>query len=202
MQREMIEVLTCRIRVLAMNQIVRVYFDGEYAPARSCVDALEVSKLLERKSVLARPLLALDAPVISWQPNSTMPDFGGAAYKLKTRWREPVEPVEILQASRSARKEFGGVLGGRWPRTSEITHDLHLAEIFLKLAGKQPDLVHGWIPEAQLYAEGRGHRERLPDVVVRVDGVDSRVIEFGGSYGKQKLQTFHAQVNSLPYEVW
>lgn len=202
METALVEMLTQRVRVLSTAQIASEFFRGQLDPVEILLEELERAGLVERRSVLARPILSLDAPVISWRPGAETPDYGKAAYRLKTRWSEPARPTQIVQASGAAVKQFGGYLGGRWPRTSEITHDLNLAKVFLWHCRHRPDDAAAWIPEAQLYAEGRGHRERLPDAVVRSDGVDVRVVEFGGSYGKQKLQSFHAQLCELPYEVW
>jgi hypothetical protein len=202
MDEVLLEMLTHRIRILSVPQIRHVTGVASYDDVVQLLAALELQMLIERRSVLARPVLELVLPVIAWQPGMQMPDFGKAAYQLKSRWKVPARPTDIVQVSRRAAKRFGGYLGGRWPRTSEITHELNLAEVFLRHEKQKSEEAAVWIPEAQLYAEGRGFRERIPDAVIRRGGRDLRVVEFGGSYGKAKLQAFHAQMSSLPYEVW
>lgn len=202
MHNDLIEMLTHRVRVLADRQLANTFCGGDSERANRLLSELEVEGYVERRSVLARPILYLEAPVIAWRPGAEKPHFGKAAYRLKSRWRESAMPTEIVRATTRAAQEFGGYLGGRWPRTSETTHDLNLAAVFLWHRTYRPEDATAWIPEAQLYAEGRGLGHRLPDAVIRMGGIDQRIVEFGGSYGKQKLQGFHAEMNTLPYEIW
>ncbi len=202
MDHDLVETLTHRVRVLTEAQIATVFCGGDCEQAAVLLSELESWRFLERRSVLARPVLDSIAPVVEWHPGAELPHFGKVAYRLKTRWRKPAEPTVIVQATTAAAKEFGGYLGGRWPRTSEITHDVNLAAVFLWHREHKPEEAIAWIPEAQLYAEGRGLGHRLPDAVIRPGGVDQRVVDFGGSYGKQKLQAFHAEMSALPYEIW
>ena len=198
----LLETLTRRVRVLSIAQIADLLGDAAGDAAQALAAALEAKGFIERRAVLARPALRCSAPLVNWRPGDEPPEFGKVAYRLKSRWREPVEPIEIVQASRLAARRCGGALGGRWPRASETTHDVSLAEVFLWHQTHRPDDAACWVPEAQLYAEGWGLRGRLPDAVIRRGGKDVRIVEFGGSYGKQKLASFHSEMQSLPYEIW
>lgn len=199
---ELVEVLTRRVRALSAEQVAEVFCRGESGSADRLLSGLEGEGLIERKALLVRPLLTSLRPIISWTPGDETPDFGKAAYRLKTRWREPVRPSEIVVATRTAATRFGGYLGGRFPRASEATHDLNLAAVFLWHREFAPEDAAAWVPEAQLYVEGHGKNGRLPDATIRRGGQDVRYVEFGGSYGKQKLLDFHAHLSELPYEIW
>ena len=202
MEETLLEILTGRVRVLTLAQIDGLLGDAASDEAPILLAALETQGLIERRAVLARPALCFSQPIVSWRPGDELPEFGKVAYRLKSRWREPVEPVEIVQASHLAARRRGGALGGRWPRVSETTHDVSLAEVFLWYRQHRPEDAACWVPEAQLYAEGRGLHAKLPDAVIRRDGTKIRIVEFGGSYGKQKLASFHAEMQPLPYEIW
>jgi hypothetical protein len=202
MEELLLEILTSRVRVLTIAQVADLLGDTAGDESQSLMKSLEVKRLIERRVVLARPALRCSSPLVGWHPGDELPDFGKTAYQLKSRWQAPVEPIELVQASRLAARRSGGALGGRWPRASETTHDVSLAGVFLWHRTHRPEDADCWIPEAQLYAEGRGLHSRLPDAVIRRDGTDIRIVEFGGSYGKQKLASFHAEMQSLPYEIW
>ncbi len=78
-----------------------------------------------------------------------------------------------------------------------------LAPLFVSLLFNPLFQVDHAVPEAQLYREGVGKGEKLPDAVIRgPDGSVERVVEFGGSYGKQKLIAFHNVMSTKPYELW
>ncbi len=201
MNDELIDLLTRRVRVMTLAQIANALCGGG-ADAEALARELEEEGMIERQTVLARPALPCTSPVLVWRPGDELPAFGKTAYRLKARWRKPVEPTEIVQASQKAARRYGGYLGGRWPRASETTHDVNLAGVFLWHREHRPEDVASWVPEAQLYAEGRGLRSRLPDAVIRRGGTEVRFIEFGGSYGKQKLAAFHTEMQHLPYEIW
>lgn len=198
----LLETLTSRVRVLTLAQIADLVGTTAGDDAQALAAALEAQGLIERRVVLARPMLRCTAPLVSWRPGDELPEFGKTAYQLKSRWREPVEPTEIVQASRLAARRSGSAFGGRWPRASETTHDVSLAEVFLWHRQHLPEDAACWVPEAQLYAEGWGLHGRLPDAVIRRGGIEIRIVEFGGSYGKRKLTAFHAEMQFLPYEIW
>jgi hypothetical protein len=199
---ELLNLLNRRARVMTKEQIVQTYFRRNVSEAEKWLSLLEGQGLVERRCVLARPILLIEAPVVRWNPGDQKPDFGKVAYRLKTRWTKPAKPTQIVFATKTASDRIGGYFGGRPPRASEYTHDVNLAEVFLWHLKHRPGDAAGWIPEAKLYSEGRGLKERLPDAVIRSGVQEVRVIEFGGSYKKHKLIDFHSQMSELPYEIW
>lgn len=197
--------LTHRLRLLSVPQIARTWGIGtseSAAPFR--VRQLAAAGLIEMKPTMVHPELELIGPVLNWRPGDAEPDFGAVAYRLQSRWKETAVSVVLVHATRIAVQMFGGFTGGRGPRPSEATHDLHLAHVFLRLQGTDPKLARRWCSESELYAEGRGRNERLPDAVIRGRaGVPPiRIIEFGGAYAKAKLADFHRAMSGLRYEVW
>lgn len=201
--RQIVDALTRRVRLLTVPQIAITWFGGNEVRARAALVDLKRQEFLSSRCVLARPTLILDGPLVQWLPGGELPDFGAVAYRLRRRWREAVEPTEIVVATREAKRRFGGFCGGRWSRQSEISHDVSLAGVYLWYRASKPEEAECWVPEAQLCAEGWGMGERLPDALIRGrDGGIERVVEFGGSYRKQKLQAFHREMCEIPYEIW
>jgi hypothetical protein len=95
---------------------------------------------------------------------------------------------------------FGGH-GGRFPRESEETHDVHLAAVYLKLRATNPKAACSWIHEEEIKASRDERSGKLPDAVLKDSG---KIIEFGGAYKKAKLLSFHeyCRAKGLEYEVW
>jgi hypothetical protein len=94
---------------------------------------------------------------------------------------------------------FGGH-GGRFPRESEETHDLHLATVYLRFRSVSPELTISWVHEEEIKRDRRQRRGKLPDAMVG----KARVVEFGGAYKKDKLMAFHkfCETRGFNYEVW
>jgi len=201
----LIRTLTRRVRFLSIKQAARTYWGRTADPeesARRRIASLEEAGVLRRFTVLAHPELELDQPEACWQPGGTPPDFGAVSYRLKARWTETVQPTVIVIATEGAGNWMGGH-GGRLPRPSEATHDLHLAAVYLHMLRHAPERARFWKSEAALQAAGAGRNSRLPDAMIS-GRQEKTVIEFGGAYSKRKLMEFHrhCEDRQLPYEVW
>lgn len=198
--------LTHRLRVMSIRQIAGTWWDDPLSStARSRLRQLAGTGIIEVKPTMAHPEIELTAPVLTWRPGDPEPDFGAVAYRLKSRWKQAPISTPLVHATRVAVRMFGGFTGGRGPRPSEATHDLHLAQVFLRLQKSDPKLAKSWCSESEQYAEGRGRNERLPDAIIRGrrgGSPPTRIIEFGGAYSKPKLIEFHQAMSRFFYEVW
>ncbi len=141
------------------------------------------------------------APLFCWEPHDPEPNLGAVSYRLKSRWTEPVEPTDVFIATKQANRILGGYIGGRKPRPSETTHDIHLGTVYLWYRENRPEHAAAWVSEHKLYAETRPG-ERLPDAVIRPGKQTTLVVKFGGGYSKYKLEAFHQTLSELPYEIW
>lgn len=202
---EILSVLTRRVRVLSDAQIAREWWTGASDPiaaARKSLRRLVNAGLLAHGTGMVHPILPLDAAICIWSPEQPPPDAEKVSYRLKSRWTGVPVASRWFSASDSAASLMGG-FGGRVPRPSELTHDIHMAELFLKLQRSEPQTAQTWASESELYSVGLGRNQRLPDAMVR-DAVGWRVIEFGGQYAPPKLRDFHdfCQARSLRYEIW
>lgn len=192
--RELLSALTLRVRVFSVPQIARTW-----PSAVSALNRLERECLIYTFTAIVHPELELTAPVTRWSKGENPPDFAAAAYALRKRWCKPALPVKCVIASRAAGQMFGGH-GGRYPRESEETHDIHLAAVYLRLRSQFPQLASSWIHEEEIKKERRRKKGRIPDALVG----KNQVVEFGGAYKKPKLIAFHkyCEAQEFDYEVW
>ena len=191
------------LRVLSTEQIARTWFSSTKDPgsnAQRRVAKLVDAGVLSSQVVMAHPLLELQGPVVDWNPlkRSDSPNFGHISWLLQKRWNLPLKRIRIVQATNIANKHFGGLTGDRRLRLTEINHDLHLSEVYLKLRGICNS--QSWRHESELLQSGWGRGGKLlPDAVIEPSG---KVIEFGGAYSKVKLEEFHQAFRERQYQVW
>ncbi len=206
--RQLLAILTRKIRVLTIEQIARTWFhnsDNPKAAAKRRVKRMSEAGWLATKTMLAHPEILLEEPVFKWLPGNESPGFGQIAYRLKARWNQSPVSTSFVLATSQAGRTFGGYVADRAPRQSEASHDLHLAQVYLLYRVDRPASAKRWVSEHQLYAEGGGRGERLPDAILRHPSRNRSkdyIIEFGGAYSKSKLSEFHAALSHLRYEIW
>jgi hypothetical protein len=112
-----------------------------------------------------RSELPLEEPVSRWAPGMPPPAAGPISYRLQSRWKSHPELTKCIAASATARRYFGGPRG-RKPRERELTHDIHLSAVFLRLREEHSELIRYWAYEETI-VEARGHhREKLPDAII------------------------------------
>ena len=201
---DILRILTHRLRLISIQQVARIWWTrAQPASAASRLRQLAAAGLVEAMTVMAHPEIELKAPILCWRPSDAEPDFGAASYRLKARWTKAPTATPLVFATREAMAMYGGYIGGRGPRPSEATHDIHLAQVYFRLMDAYPKLADRWVSENQQYAEGGGRDERLPDALIRGrPGSPPRIVEFGGAYSKAKLIEFHRGMSSFAYEVW
>jgi len=192
--RELLSVLTLRVRVLSVLQIARTWPSAVTALGR-----LEREGMIYTFTVAVHPELELTNPVARWSKGDAPPNFAAASYALRARWNKPAITARCIIATRAAGRMFGGH-GGRYPRESEETHDLHLAAVYLCYRATSPELAASWVHEEEIKRERKQRKGKLPDALIS----KTKVIEFGGAYKKQKLMAFHkyCEAQGFEYEVW
>lgn len=203
--RELLEALARRVRLFSLGQVARTWWPTATAPRRTALArlrALERASLVNLSQVLVHPELPLDGPIVSWTPTLTSPDFAKVAYRLQNRWKEPLTAETIVVITNSAAPAFGGYPSPAL-RTDEITHDLHLAAVYLKYRAQTPSLATSWIGELIIRRTRTAAGGPVPDAMIR-GASHQRIVEFGGAYSKQRVRIFHTfcQAKALPYELW
>jgi hypothetical protein len=200
---EILQTLTCFVRVLTLSQVARTWWPGSTShSAKRRLEQLHTARLIDLYLGLVHPELALEAPLLEWSPGELAPNFEKTSYRLKRRWALAPVATWCAIATRSSAVQFGG-FGGRFPRDSELTHDVHLSAIFLGLRRRSPETAALWKSEAAIRREAGRARGPRPDAFIELP-TGTRVVEFGGAYSASKLEAFHCYCESqgLPYELW
>lgn len=190
---------------MSVDQIAATWWVGARrgsAVARRRVCELSREGLLSVFTLLTQQTPKLDEPVAAWKPKELPPDFGAVAFALSSRWCGPSRVTACVAATAEAGNWLGGH-GGRRPRTSEASHDIQLAAVFLRFRSLEPKRAERWDSEPALAERGEGRGDRLPDAMVVARG-EKTVIECGGAYGRKKLEEFHryCERRGFGYELW
>jgi hypothetical protein len=203
--RCLLDALSRRVRILSFDQVADAFWSGSPNRRELCrrrILQLADAGYVQPEVVFARSILDLLSPVAVWSPDSEEPQFGALSYQLARRWTEPVRSIRTVYATSCGAGAVGGV-AGRAPRRSETTHDLHLAQVYLKLLREQPERAASWESEAlTLQRDGGVRGEKRPDAILRLR--PHVAIEFGGAYSAKKLRAFHehCREHGLAYEIW
>jgi hypothetical protein len=207
----LIRALLGKIRLITFAQIARAWWpdtDSGKTNAKRRVQDLVEAKLLIRERAFARPMLELTAPVFVWKPGQEDPDPEKLSYQVQSRWEAQAGASEpraatVYFASRRAANVLGGAALARIKNHSQVTHDLHVTELYLKLLRETPPLAQAWVGE-EILAPSRVN-QKLPDaILVASSGEPKLVMEFGGAYPPDRVQAFHddCKTRGLPYEFW
>ncbi|HUU95647.1 MAG TPA: hypothetical protein VM487_07895 [Phycisphaerae bacterium] len=187
-----VDILVRRVRVLSAAQVARTWCRKVKNPqdaARRLLRSLERDDLVECVTLMARPEIIPDRPLVTWQSDLPRPDFGPVAWQLQNRRQDQVPLATLCVVAASARH----------PRPTDTTHDLHLAAVYLLMCKELPTRARSWVFETDLIRAG----EKLPDAMV-TDGKAKTVIECGGEYDRRRLEEDHEFFARMGYgyEVW
>ena len=196
--------LTRKLRVMDAGQVAAELFQDASNPARAArlaIYRLRKRQLLETSTTMTHSVLRFGDALVDWSPGDGVPDFNRTAWQLQSRWNRPPVKTQLVWASSLANRMFGGVCGGRPPRAKEISHDIHVAQLFFHLQRGALELSEHWMHEDQLRREG--WRSSIPDAVIRLPYGKEILIEFGGSYDARKLRIIHENYSTRGrYQIW
>lgn len=202
--RQLLQTLVEKVRLLGLRQIAEHWWNDEMANARRRLRRLASAGLVTRITVQARPLPQLLGPIATWKPGTAAPEFGPVAHQLQSRWRKrPVRASTAYIATQHASQLFGGTARGELKHALQATHGLGVAAVWLRLHDQAPEWADAWRGEDLLAHTRRG--EKLPDAfVVSAAGDVVCVVEFGGSYDTRRVREFHEDCadRGLPYQIW
>lgn len=203
--QELLETLARRVRVLSISQIARTWWPDLEEPNRAALARLrqlQNHSLVSIEAALAHPELPLDSPVASWAPSKRLPNFAETSSRVRSRWQATAAPETIVVITNQAAPEFGGYPSPAL-RTDEITHDLHLAAVYLVYRKREPELAKAWVGERIVRKTRPAAKGPIPDAMIRASST-LRVVEFAGAYSTERLQVFHefCATRAWPYELW
>lgn len=203
---QILTTLASHVRLLSFGQIADAWWPGTNAGQRHLRRRLRElcnRQLLARLEVQARPLLPLATPVATWHPGQAPPDYGPLAWTLWKRWQTPPQRTVVYVARPQLTNRLGGVATGTLHNLAAVSHDLHVAQLYVRLLIHEPELARLWVSEDVLAPTRIG--QKLPDAVLQdSSGRPRLVMEFGGAYPPERLAAFHEDCahRRLPYEIW
>ena len=203
--QEILRILVRRVRLLSIDQVARHWWSDTADPISNATRRLRQlaeANLIEMVSLLAGPELDVAEPLAAWQPGLPPPNFDALSYALIKRRSAPVAATTCIVAAPATVRHFRG-RAGRFPRAAEVTHDLHLARVYLLMQQALPTRARSWLHEDLFPAERLVAGQKRPDALV-TDGNHQTAIESAGEYGPGKLRDFHTYCDdlNLAYELW
>ena len=204
--QEIITALIHQVRCFDVTLVSRQWWNESIKGKRAAkrrLSALISDGWLKSICAFARPPIMLERPIVTWKPGNAFPDYGPISYYLKTRFRGPAKVTSIFVATKQSLRLFGG-LGIRVPRSSEVTHDLGLASVYLTKKSNGTLGDSKWVSESKLVSGGTEKGVKVPDAILVTQDEVITAIEFGGEYSKRKLIAFHSHCdsNQMGYELW
>ena len=205
-EEEILAAITNCVRAMSVEQIARTWWtstDWGRSRAKSTMRRLASEGWLQLQQALSRPVSELVAPLLTWQPYDCDPDFLTLSRSLHRRAKAAANSIEVVFATKKGASLFGI---GSMPKITltQMTHDLHVTEIFLNYRrhGLSSDR---WIGEDNLLFSWPV--QQRPDAVLRsVAGSIYRAVEYGGDYSPERLLELHGAFSSPPhrlaYEIW
>ena len=201
---EIVRCLAVYVRLLSQRQASDHWFEGDGSNARRRLSHLQRLGLVQKLSVRARSLPAIERPLIKWRPGEPSPNCGQAAWRCRSRWRlRHVRSCIAYIATEKAAQLFGGRHRGSINKELQVTHDLGVTQVWLVLDASAPEWADAWRGEDVMAATR--YRQKLPDgFIVDQNAKPVCAMEFGGSYDEERVREFHEDCaqRGLPYQLW
>ena len=202
--REVVQCIVQKVRLLNQRQLAQYWWEGDSANMRRRMSQLVEQGLVARITVQARPLPDLAQPLASWRVGDAAPDAGPIAFRCQQRWRRrAIRSCACWIATEKASQLYGGVRRGELKQPTQATHDLGVAEVWLRLRAVAPEWAEAWRSEDLLAHTRQG--EKVPDAfIVGEEEQVLWVVEFGGSYDAERVAAFHQDCaeRGLSYQLW
>lgn len=198
----LIEALTTAVRCFSIDQVCCHWPYSDRHTMKAAVDMLKDRAIITIESHLIHPPPESSGPEFVWMPGDEEPDFSGVAYRLRSRWSRQKRMTPLAFPTRVACEQFGGTRVR--PRASELSHDVHFAEVYLQWMRirdkvthwKSGDLLRLLEPVAQFGSN-------IPDaVILNANGQIEKIVEGGGRYARGKLELLHETYRGYAYELW
>ena len=206
-EEEILISLAWHVRVLSVEQLARTWWSGLATGKRlasNFVKARSETGWLQVREVLSRKPTSLAEPLETWHLKAPVPDFAELSRLLHRRARTPARKFRVVMASRKCRELFGVVGAAHCPKLTQLTHELFVAEVFLRYLQNGLNVYSGeWVSEDH-FPSPWPIRVR-PDRLIRdPEGNIIRAIEYGGAYGVRRLSSLYGALKgiSLPCEGW
>lgn len=199
---EIVDTLTCRVRVLSFAQISEGWPSTRQGDIRQWLLRLVDAGLLHRLVWNVHLPPTGITPLFTWKFGASLPDFSRLTDQVRGRWNQDSKPCEVFVATKKAAKLFGSS-AGRIPPAHHRNHDLLLGAAFVHYRRWLPELAAHWRGEDAMPMAEKGVKN--PDAfLVDNDDRPRRVVESAGRYSREQLEDFHQYCveSQLSYELW
>ncbi|MFK7818491.1 MAG: hypothetical protein AB8G99_07225 [Planctomycetaceae bacterium] len=199
-----LEFLTWAVRLATDEQIQTVLeLDGHSGThASRLMRRLRTAGLVHRERIHVG-VLDLTEPLCVWAPDKPEPRLGSIAWQLLVRSKGiERKRVVVNWATRQAAKLMAGSSGQlRQPLQAE--HDLGTTATYLACLKRDSEML--WLGEDIVRRRFGDDVRKVPDALIinRQQSIQ-RAIEFGGQYGRRRLETFHRfwKHRNTAWEIW
>ncbi len=198
--RAMLSALSNCVKVFSVEQITETWWHVGGNP-NPRLKRLEGAGWIERSWAIACVSHRSPEPLAAWSPGHPEPEWSAIIASSCARWRTDARAVSLVSVSETAAVHFGGV--ARYPRLSEVSHDLFLALVFLHIRSIRPRDARVWVGEGALAAQS-GCASAVPDALLRRPGRPVAIEVVGESYRPSKLRSLHdyCAEQGWGYELW
>ena len=204
---EILDHLSMSVRLFSLDQIARAWW-GDSEDPRKLADErilrLARAGWVERYSVLARPIPEITAPVVCWRTGQSPADFGKVAWQVQSRWKKgPRKCLVVVASDRTTKSRLGKSARGI-RQYFQLTHDLGVAETFLRFRETRPEEATLWRGEGMIASLRR--QRKVPDAIISGVAIwpPKLIVEFAGDYARNRIEVFHwfCEKERLAYELW
>ncbi len=200
---ELLDALVRRVKVLSLAQVSRTWWPTAHGTdaVRKRLHLLAGVGYVSRVRILAASEAPVSNALARWAPGERVPDFAKVIAIASVRWESATRSVSCVAATALAAARFAATF--RTPRLSEGTHDLHVAQLYLRLLRASPWAAQRWEGEA-CRGTASHDGEKVPDAMLRLPGRPMAIEVVGQSYSTDKLRAFHeyCAARDLGYELW
>lgn len=206
--RDILGTLALKVRILTAEQAARTWWPEAIRSRAAAIRRLgQLVRSGHLKSVerLTRPECSLVEPLARWRPCRPSPPLTQISTCARARHRGQPALTRLYSASKGTSLGLAGVRI-RPVRSSETSHDVHLAAVYLRYRLDQPRMAAKWVAEwtiPELLGPRRKPNDKIPDAAL-ISGPRVTAIEFVGTYSTAKLEAFHAycEARRYAYELW
>lgn len=204
---EILHALTHCVRLFSLQQVSVSWWKFATKNSTALRDRIRILAecgWVRRGTVFARPLPPIERPLFTWRPREPAPKFDAIAWIAQSRWTAAAKSISVIVASDKSSRHFFGRRARGIRQGFQTTHDLGVAEVYLRFREQFPSQISEWRGERMIAHLRR--RKKIPDAVIADEALwpPKLVVEFAGEYSARRLRQFHhiCVKEQLPYQLW
>ena len=204
---EILHALTHCVRLFSTQQIAAYWWKSSSKSSTTLRDRIRIlaeCDWIRRGTVFARPLPPIERPLFVWRPREPAPEFDAIAWIAQSRWTAAPKSISVVVASNKSSRHFFGRQARGIRQGFQTTHDLGVAEVYLRFREQFPLQISQWRGERMIAHLRR--RKKVPDAVIADEALwpPKLVVEFAGAYSARRLRQFHhvCVKEQLSYQLW